>query len=291
MKTILVTGSNGQLGSEIKALKDLYPGFQFLFHDVDTLNITDYMELQNFFQLVQPHFLINCAAYTAVDKAESESEKAYLINATAIKYLSDLSKQFNYKIIHVSTDYVFDGTSSMPYKEDDKTNPQSVYGKSKLEGEQYLYGNSNAIIIRTSWLYSIYGNNFVKNMRRYAAEKPELRVVFDQIGCPTNAADLAEAILTIINEVSIGANSFESGVYHYSNEGVCSWYDFTKEIVHQSGSTCKVYPIETKDYPLPARRPEYSVFNKAKIKETYKIEIPWWKDSLHKCILSLNKNI
>jgi dTDP-4-dehydrorhamnose reductase len=287
MNTILVTGSNGQLGSEIKALSENFPGYNFIFHDIDSLNVTDFIELQNFFQLVTPDFVIHCAAYTAVDKAESEPDKAQLVNAMSVKYLSDLSKQFKYKLIHVSTDYVFDGTLSIPYTETETVNPQSVYGKTKLEGEKYLADNNNAMIIRTSWLYSVYGNNFVKNMRRYGAERPELKVVYDQVGCPTNAADLAGAILQIIHSVSENRAQFVSGIYHYSNEGVCSWFDFTKEILSLSQIKCNVIPIETKDYPLPAKRPAYSVFNKSKIKKTYNIEIPWWKDSLIKCISSL----
>jgi dTDP-4-dehydrorhamnose reductase len=282
MKSILVTGSNGQLGNEIKLLSKEFQSFSFHFHDIDTLDITNRGELEEVIKSIQPDYIVNCAAYTAVDKAESDSYKAYLINAQASRYLFELSQKLKFKIIHISTDYVFDGTLSRPYIETDLTNPQSVYGKTKLEGEKYYYNYKKAIVIRTSWLYSVYGNNFVKTMRRLGNEKSELGVVFDQVGSPTNAADLADAILHIIK-----ASSFVSGIYHYSNEGVCSWFDFATEIMRLSGLKCVVKPIESKDFPQTARRPNYSVFNKAKIKSVYKLQIPWWKDSLQKCIENL----
>lgn len=284
MTRILITGSNGQLGNEIRVLAGLYKNLDFLFHDVDTLDITNKESLFKFFDTTKPAFVINCAAYTAVDKAESDKDKAYLINSHAVKNLLEASNRVGSKIIHVSTDYVFDGKKSTPYKEDDEVNPLSTYGKCKLEGEQHLVKHSNVIIIRTAWLYSTFGNNIVKTIRKYGAERDVLKFVFDQTGSPTYAADLADAILKIVDLSSKSAEKFIPGIYHYSNEGVCSWYDFAVEVIAMSKLNCKILPIETQDYPTPATRPAYSVFNKSKIKNTYGIEIPWWKDSLAKCI-------
>lgn len=287
MKKILVTGSNGQLGSELKDLSKSFSDIEFLFHDIDTLDLTDDIRLENFIRENNPDYIINCAAYTAVDKAEEEKEKAYLINAHVPLKLASLSKKYGIRLIHVSTDYVFDGHSYRPYNEKDITNPLSIYGKSKLEGENNIINSCEAIIIRTSWLYSKYGNNFVKTVMRLGSQRPQLNMIFDQIGTPTCASDLAFAIMHII--LFSEKNKFLHGIYNYSNEGVCSWYDFAKIIVELSGLIVKVLPITTEQYPLPAPRPHYSVLNKDKIKSCFGIEIPFWKDSLKKTINELNK--
>lgn len=281
---ILVTGSNGQLGNEIKVLSTLYPNFEFLFHDVDSLDITNKEQLKTFFEQQQPQWLVNCAAYTAVDKAESDYDIALLINGKAVENLAEAALISKAKIIHISTDYVFDGTANLPYKEEDSINPVSAYGKSKLAGEKALKGNKNAVIIRTSWLYSAFGNNFVKTMIRLGKEKDQINVVFDQIGTPTYALDLARAILDIIAQED---KNFTPGIYHYSNEGVCSWYDFAQEIMSHKGLSCKVNPVESSEFPSPTKRPAFSVLNKKKIKTTFGISIPYWKDSLMHCLTRL----
>ena len=289
MATILVTGSKGQLGSELIELSQEYSKHQFFFTDVDELDILDKKTLKDFISGFQPDYVINCAAYTAVDKAETEFELAVKVNFEAVKNLAQICKANNTKLIHVSTDYVFDGKQSIPYIETDKTNAVSAYGKSKLKGEKTILATKDldAIIIRTSWLYSSYGNNFVKTISKYAKERNELSIVFDQIGCPTFAGDLAKSILEIIEFSE--KNEFKKGIYHFSNEGVCSWYDFTKEIVKMSKIDCKINPIRTSQYPTPAVRPAYSVFDKSKIKSTFKITVPFWKDSLKKCLTILEK--
>ncbi len=282
---VLIAGAYGQLGSEIKGLSEKYPQIEFFFHDKDTLDLTNVNEVEGFFEKNRPNYVVNCAAYTNVDKAEEDKDLALLINSEVPKNLARLSAKYSSKFFHVSTDYVFDGKSYVPYKETDSTNPESVYGKTKLDGEQkVLESNPEAIIIRTAWLYSSFGNNFMKTMIRLGNEREEVRVIFDQVGTPTYARDLASAILQIIN-----AEDFIPGIYHFSNEGVCSWYDFAYEIILKSNLDCKVVPIETKDYPLPAKRPQYSVLNKTKIKHNFNIEIPHWKDSLHECLKKLNK--
>jgi dTDP-4-dehydrorhamnose reductase len=284
MVNVLVTGSNGQLGNEIRLQTDKISGVNFLFHDVDTLDITDVAALKALFIEHKPDFIINCAAYTAVDKAETDIDKAYLINETACENIALVANEFSTKIIHVSTDYVFDGTNFTPYKETDLTNPTSVYGKSKLAGEKCFDNNLNALIIRTSWLYSNFGNNFVKTMFKLGSERTEIKVICDQVGTPTNAADLATAILQIVQLTIKSEKAFVSGVYHFSNEGACSWYDFASEVMLQFGLKCRVIPVETHEYPTPTKRPAYSVLNKSKIKSTFGIQIPWWKDSLTVCI-------
>ncbi|HBS86110.1 MAG: dTDP-4-dehydrorhamnose reductase [Bacteroidetes bacterium GWF2_38_335] len=283
MKTILVTGSKGQLGSELQYLSPVFPQFRFVFTDVDELDITDEKKLDNYLSSICPDILINCAAYTAVDKAESDQENARRINALAPGLIGKLAKKHNFRVIHTSTDYVFDGSSSIPLKEDDFTNPVSVYGVTKLDGEKaLLVENPDAIIIRTAWLYSVYGNNFVKTMIRLGNEREQLGVVSDQVGSPTNAEDLALAILQII-EFSF-LHRWNPGIYHYSNEGVCSWYEFALEIHRMAGVNCFVKPIATSEYPTAAKRPEYSLLDKTKIKNTFGIEISGWKESLEKCI-------
>lgn len=284
MKQILVTGANGQLGNEMRLLAK-NSLFSFTFTDVAELDITNIDAIDNLFQQTKFDYVINCAAYTNVNKAESEENIALKINAIAPENIAKISSKYNCKFIHVSTDYVFDGNNCQPYVETDAVCPQSAYGRTKLQGEQLvLQANSNTVILRTAWLYSTFGNNFVKTMMKYGQEKDILTVVFDQVGSPTYAGDLAQAIYTIIE-----AETFVPGIYHFSNEGVCSWYDFTKEILKLANIECDVQPIESKDFPSPARRPFYSVLNKRKIKETYKITIPYWKDSLAKCIQNLTK--
>lgn len=286
MSSILITGSKGQLGQEIKQL-NIDNTNHFIFTDIEELDITKEDELESFFTQNNIDIIVNCAAYTAVDKAESEPEKAELINSTAVKNLKSVVEKNNCLLIHISTDYVFDGRSYKPYLEEDITNPQSVYGQTKLNGEKHLENYNKAMIIRTSWLYSIFGNNIVKTVLKYGKEKDELKFITDQIGTPTNAADLAKAIMIIIQHTIQNEKNFIPGIYHYSNEGICSWYDFAKEIIELSGINCKVTPIETKDYHTSATRPFYSVLNKNKIKSTYNIEIPHWKDSLKKSIHKL----
>ncbi len=285
MKKIFVTGSNGQLGSELKVLSKSYPVFEYLFHDIDTLDLTDYKEVENFFQHHKPEYTINCAAYTAVDKAEEDIKTATLINAEVPAKLAELSEQYNGCFLHISTDYVFDGRNYKPYKEEDLPNPQSAYGKSKLAGEQKVMIHNNSVIIRTSWLYSQFGHNFLKTILKLGKERDNLTIIYDQIGTPTNARDLAIVLLKLIQYSEV--NVFPRGIYHFSNEGVCSWYDFAKEIIEYSNLHCKLSPISTNQYPLPAKRPHYSVMDKSKIKRTLEIEIPYWKDSVRDCLKNL----
>lgn len=280
MQTILVTGSNGQLGSEMQQAAKRFPNFKYIYTDVAELDICDKNTLNNFVKENAVTVIVNCAAYTAVDKAEDDVELCYKINRDAVKNIAEVAKENNVKVVHVSTDYVFDGTNYIPYTEDMPVCPSSVYGKSKLEGEQVLLESCDeAVIIRTSWLYSSFGNNFVKTMMKLGTERDALNVIFDQVGTPTYAADLADSILNIISH-----KNFVAGIYHFSDEGVCSWYDFTKTIHRIANITCNVQPIETKDYPVRTPRPHYSVLNKAKIKSTYGIAIPHWEESLKKCI-------
>jgi dTDP-4-dehydrorhamnose reductase len=290
MKNILVTGAYGQLGNEVRILSANYPDYNFMFTDVDSLDITDKNELIDFVTGNDIRYIINCAAYTAVDKAEDDAELCEKINATAVKNLGLAAAEAGAGIIHVSTDYVFDGTSCRPYSEDMPTKPCSVYGKTKLKGEKNLLKVCpNAIVIRTAWLYSPFGNNFVKTMIKLGSERESLNVIFDQVGTPTYALDLADAILKAMDQ-TIDTDHEKGGVYHFSNEGVCSWYDFTIKIHEIAGiKTCKVNPIETKDYPTKAARPHYSVLNKSKIKQTFNISIPHWEASLKDCIKELSE--
>jgi len=282
---ILVTGSKGQLGNEIHVLAEDYPDFDFIYTDVDELDITDQLKVEAFFVANKPQVIINCAAYTAVDKAETDEAIAYLINATAIENLSKSATKIEALIVQISTDYVFDGKSYLPYSETDETNPKSAYGRTKLAGENAVFEYaSKGLILRTSWLYSAFGNNFVKTMTKYGIEREELKVVYDQVGTPTYARDLAKAILDIIPS-AIQHSGTE--LFHYSNEGVASWYDFAKIILDFSGINCNLIPIRTKDYPLPAPRPPFSVLSKSKIKDIYKIKIPYWSDSVKNCIQRL----
>ena len=288
MKTILVTGANGQLGNSIRVLAGQYPQYNFLFTDVDTLDITDPAAVKAAVKDNQVNYIINCAAYTAVDKAEDNEELCRRLNSFAVCVLGEAAREAGAKMIHVSTDYVFSGTGYCPYKETDGTRPVSVYGRTKLAGEEGLMEVCpDAVIIRTAWLYSEFGSNFVKTVLRLGKERDELGFVFDQVGTPTYAGDLAAAILSVVTADEKGA--FVPGIYHYSNEGVCSWYDFTVKILQIAGIDCRIRPIETKDYPTKAVRPPYSVLSKNKIKETYKIVIPHWETSLRICMKKLIK--
>ena len=285
MINILVTGASGQLGSELKTIykNDLFnlgESANFIFTDIDTLDLTNIIFIKKYLEDHYFDFIINCAAYTNVDSAEKEEEKAHLVNSLCVDNIIYSIKGLDTKLIHVSTDYVFDGNSNVPYSEDMPTNPQSIYGKSKLDGEKFALSFKNSVVIRTSWLYSSFGKNFAKTINNLCKEKEELKVVFDQIGTPTYAFDLAMAIMHIIKQ-SETENIFIPGIYHYSNEGVCSWYDFAKAIASKTNPKCNIIPIESKDYPTLAKRPFYSVLNKSKIKSKYKINIPHWQDSLN----------
>ncbi|MEN8765320.1 MAG: dTDP-4-dehydrorhamnose reductase [Wenyingzhuangia sp.] len=282
MSNVLVTGANGQLGSEIKDLAPNYNQYHFFFTDVEDLNITNPKELDVFCSTNKIQVILNCAAYTAVDKAEEEVDVCNAVNNIATLNLAKVAKAQNIKLIHTSTDYVFDGKKYIPFKEEDTTNPINTYGKTKLLGEEALkkINPVNSIIIRTSWVYSSFGNNFVKTMLKLAQDRNQLSIIADQIGTPTYAYDLAKIMLNIIPKI----NSSKVHVYHYANEGVASWYDFAFEIFHQTSINCKILPIETKDYPTAAERPLYSVMNKSKIKNTFEIEIPHWKISLANCL-------
>ncbi len=280
---ILVTGSNGQLGSEIKELTKAEKSLNFFFTDVAELDITDLAAINTFCQENKINVIVNCAAYTAVDKAEDEPELALLINATAVKNLATAAKANGAKLIHISTDYVFDGEACIPYATDASTSPKSVYGETKLKGEQWASEIlEDIIIIRTAWLYSVYGNNFVKTMMRLGQERDSLNVVFDQIGSPTNAACLASAILAIIKQ-----DCKVCGVFHYSNEGVCSWYDFAHAIMKKKNIECSLTPVDSSGFPTKAVRPHYSVMDKSRIKESYNITIPHWEDALNICLEKL----
>ena len=280
MKRILITGANGQLGNEMRVLFSSYPQFEFFPTDIAELDLCNKQAIDDFIAQNNIDYIVNCAAYTAVDKAKDDIDLCYKINRDAVENLAKAASG-KAKIIHVSTDYVFDGQGNTLYKETDLTNPQSVYGKSKREGEEVLLKNcEDSIVIRTAWLYSFYGNNFVKTMIRLGKERDALNVVADQTGTPTYAADLAKAIMDIII-FSEENQSFHAGIYHYSNAGICNWYEFTLKIHEMAGiTTCKVSPITTDQYPTRAVRPMYSVLDKTKIKETFKLQIPEWEESL-----------
>lgn len=283
---ILITGSKGQLGSEIQHLADSLnkEDFHFIFTDKEELDITNRNAVYEFVELNNISIIVNCAAYTAVDKAEEDAEFCELLNHIAPSYLAEAIDNMGGSMIQISTDYVFDGKNYRPYTEDDLTNPQGVYGRTKLAGEEAVIRSCvGAMVIRTAWLYSSFGSNFVKTMIRLGKERDTLGVVADQIGTPTYARDLAASILEIIKQGIV------PGVYHYSNEGSTSWYDFTKSIHRIAGiNSCNVMPIHTEDYPTPAKRPHFSVLDKSKIKNTFNITIPWWEDSLKECIKELN---
>jgi len=290
-KSILVTGANGQLGNELRELSVFYTGDTFTFTGRSELDFSNTEAIRTYFIDKTVDIIINCAAYTAVDKAESEQAVAREINTTAIETLARIAKEKNISLIHISTDYVFDGKNFKPYVETDRTDPQGVYGQTKLDGELAMLtiNPAKSLIIRTSWVYSSFGNNFVKTMLRLGKERDELGVIYDQVGTPTSARDLAQAILSIIQHPILNAQK-TTEIYHFSNEGVCSWYDFAKTIFELSDIDCNVKPIETLDYPTPAKRPHYSLLNKAKIKQTFDITVPYWKDSLQECLNVLKGN-
>ena len=280
---VLVTGANGQLGKELQQLEKKWPSFRFLFLSREDLPIHHFELVRNFFKASMPSVLINCAAYTAVDKAEQEPLLARQVNAEAVGVLAAVCAANQCRFIHISTDYVFDGTATSPYKEQDLTAPQSVYGQTKLEGErQALLANPQTLIIRTSWVYSSFGKNFVKTIIRLLQDKPQISVVQDQLGSPTFAADLANAILQIIS-----SNNWIPGIYNYSNSGIISWYQFAQEIGKLVGSSTPIKGISTAEYPTPAKRPAWSVLDTSKIVSTYGVTIKNWKESLGQCIREL----
>lgn len=283
VKNVLITGCNGQLGNEMQILAKENKQYAYFFTDVEELDITDEGAVDRFVEENEIDCIVNCAAYTAVDKAEENEEFCNLLNNVAPGYLAKAVGKRGGCMVQVSTDYVFDGTNHTPYTEEEPTCPNSVYGRTKLAGEQsVMAGCENAMVIRTAWLYSTFGNNFVKTMIRLGREKQELGVIFDQVGTPTYARDLAIAIFTAINKGIV------PGIYHFSNEGVISWYDFTKAIHRIVGiDSCKVRPLHTSEYPTPAARPHYSVLDKTKIKTTYGLEVPYWEESLRVCIEAL----
>tara|TARA_B110001452_G_C15217858_1_gene422275 strand:+ start:494 stop:1363 length:870 start_codon:yes stop_codon:yes gene_type:complete len=282
---VLITGSNGQLGSEIKKLATNYSKLDFIFKDLPELDICNFEALQAFILDNNINAVINCAAYTAVDKAEEDAEIAEKVNSKGVINIVNALQTVNGKLIHISTDYVFDGDHFLPYKETDPVSPVGVYGETKRAGELAVINSDiDSIVIRTSWLYSSNGNNFVKTMLRLGKEKESLGVIFDQVGTPTYARDLAKTCLEILTGVNALKISKNGNLYHYSNEGVASWYDFAISIMELGGVNCKVKPIQTRDYLTLAKRPQYSVLNKSKIKTDFKIEIPYWRDSLKDCI-------
>lgn len=289
MAVILITGSNGQLGNELKVVSKNYYGYDFIFTDIDVLDLTNLEQTNDFIGISKPDWIINCAAYNFVDKAENEPKPANEANAISVKNITEIIKESECRFIHISTDYVYDGLSNVPYNEESVPNPLSAYGKSKLAGEKYALLHPGSMVIRTSWLYSSFANNFVKTILRHGKEKESLRVVFDQTGTPTYAADLATAIMNIVSGVIRNQFALKAGIYNYSNEGVCTWYDFAVEIIKEAGLNCNIQPILTKDYVLPAPRPAFSVMDKSKIKENYGLTIPHWRDSLTRCMKLLKE--
>ncbi|WP_321322068.1 dTDP-4-dehydrorhamnose reductase [Labilibaculum sp.] len=285
MTKILITGSKGQLGTEIKELSAKFSNLQFFFTDIEELDISSLDAIKNYISNKQISYIVNCAAYTNVDQAEEDEVTARLINVDAVKNLATVASQNNITLVHISTDYVFSGDNSVPYSEDQKAKPMGVYGRTKFEGEENIRNICQKhIIIRTSWLYSPFGKNFLKTMLRLGKEKKSLGVVFDQIGTPTYAHDLASAILQIIESIDKNSEFNDFGTYHYSNEGVCSWYDFAIEIQNTSKNRCKINSIESRDFQCLAQRPHYSVLNKSKIKHIFTLEIPHWRSRIEHCI-------
>ena len=283
MKSILVTGANGQLGVALQRISDSLISFKFYFTDVDTLDICDKARIEEIIKARNIDVIVNCAAYTAVDKAEDDMELCTRINRDAVRNIGEAAASAGAKVIHISTDYVFDGSAVTPYREDDATNPISVYGESKLAGERSLLSVCpDSVIIRTAWLYSETGGNFVKTMLRLGKERDTIGVVADQKGTPTYAGDLAAAIKTVLI-----SEKFVPGIYHYTNEGACTWYDFAVKIFEIAGLKCIVKPLETVEYPTRAKRPAYSILDKSKIKEVYSVDVPIWEKGLEKCMKQL----
>lgn len=283
LQKILVTGANGQLGKELRRIAVSFPQFEFIFLSREDMPIHHFELVRNTFNIYKPKYLINCAAYTAVDRAEQEKDLAMQVNGEAVGIMAAICYQNSCRFLHISTDYVFDGKASAPYKEDDPVNPQSVYGATKLEGEkQAMKFDPTCVIIRTSWVYSEYGKNFVKTMMKLMSEKEEINVVNDQLGSPTYAADIAEVLMQIIS-----SGSWKPGLYHYSNEGIISWYDFAVAIKDLTGSACTINPIPTLQYPTPAKRPAYSVLDIKKIEKLFGIKPKDWMESLGRCLIRL----
>lgn len=288
--TILVTGAKGQLGQCFQHLAGEYPQWNFQFVDIDELDITNRAAVFNFFKKNTPQWCINCAAYAAVDKAENDAALARRVNVNGARNLAEACAQHQAMLIHFSTDYVYHTKQNAPYRESDSASPKGVYARTKLAGDQaVLKANPEAMIFRTSWLFAPYGHNFVRTILHFGAEQQALNVVYDQLGSPTYAPDLAAMVLQLVQKVEGKKldRSALAGIWHYSNEGVCSWYDFAKAVIDIKGLQCKINPIETKDYPLPAPRPPFSVLNKAKLKTAFGVEIPHWRDSLARCLAML----
>jgi dTDP-4-dehydrorhamnose reductase len=286
---IVVTGANGQVGQELRVLAASYPAFEFVFTSHDNMPVNDEAAVQKVFAAHKPAYCINCAAYTAVDKAESEQDPAYQVNAEGARILAAACKSFNTRFIHISTDYVFNGQSPAPYTEDAPTDPVNLYGATKLKGEQLcLQYNPEAIIIRTAWVYSSFGKNFVKTMMKLMQDRSAINVVSDQVGAPTYAADLANCMMQIIANCQLSVSNWFPGIYHYSNQGRISWYEFAVAIKELTGSACTVNPIPSEQYPTPAKRPAFSLLDTSKIQKTFHCVIPEWKDSLQQCIKLLS---
>jgi dTDP-4-dehydrorhamnose reductase len=289
MTAILVTGASGQLGSEIRERSARYSGYNFVFTDAGELDITDAGATAAYISDLSPSWIINCAAYTAVDRAEDEEELATLINGKGVENIVSAMEGSDCRLIHISTDYIFDGSSPVPYTEDEAPSPASAYGRSKLAGEKAAMRWPRTLTIRTSWLYSSYGNNFVKTILRKAGSAESINVVFDQAGSPTYAADLAAAIMEVISGVIQNRHQFVPGIFNYSNEGICSWFDLATEIAAAAGSACNVIPVRSSAYPSKVKRPSYSVLDKSKIREHYNLSIPHWRTSLNNCISKINR--
>jgi len=285
---VLITGANGQLGQSINKVVDKFPQIEPTFISRNELNLANISQVQSYFETHHYEYIINCAAYTEVDRAESEELLAEQINHLAVAKLTEIAKKQNSILIQISTDYVFDGNQIRPYRESRPTNPKSIYGATKERGEQAIINMApRGCIVRTCWLYSEYGNNFIKTMLQLSKERDQIGVVFDQVGSPTYATDLAIALLNMIQSKKLEEDLTSVSIYHYSNEGVCSWYDLAKAVFELTNQTCYVKPIESSQYPTVAKRPHYSVFNKTAIKEDFQIEIPYWRDSLQKCIQAI----
>lgn len=289
MTGILITGSAGQLGSELKELSAKFSGYSFIFTDTPEMDITDAVAAGAFIRESAPSWIINCAAYTAVDKAEDEEALATLVNAKGVENIVNAISGTECRLIHISTDYVFDGNSPRPYTEDDMISPTSSYGRSKLAGEAAALACPRAMVIRTSWLYSSYGKNFVRTILSKAGSSQSINVVADQTGSPTYAADLAAVIMEIISGTIQNRHNFVPGIFNYADEGHCSWFDLATEIVAAAGSECRVNAVRSSAYPSVVKRPAFSVLDKTKIKETYNITIPHWRVSLNKCISKINR--